>query len=199
MRDIGEVKDRVEQAIARAMEKGSDGDDADIRRLVESPGDDGCIRIPSGCYVIEDTVFIPDGLRVMGAGMDRTVLFRDPVTFRNFGAAGVGVGGDGVIFDNMIKGYTYPVRLILEWGTPAESKKSYPAKCQIRDLWIWNNTTGTGPAEVHVHRNARDFVKEGRDYHLKPKPGYEPYPYPHPLVDKFGSREEGDREICVYE
>lgn len=91
-------------------------------------------------------------------------------------------GGDGVIFGNTIKGFANPILLTLEWGTPQELKSAYPAKDQIRDLWIWDNKTVGGSPQPVINRNAKGFIEKDRDYHTKPKPGYVPYVYPHPLA-----------------
>ena len=96
---------------------------------------------------------------------------------------GIGIrGGDGVIFDNTIQGFRNPILLILEWGTPKHLKASYPAQDQIRDLWIWDNEIQGGPSEPQIDPEASGFIEQDRDYFTQPKPGYEPYPYPHPLA-----------------
>jgi hypothetical protein len=96
---------------------------------------------------------------------------------------GIGIrGGDGVIFGNTLRGFRVPILLILEWGTPDHLKASYPAQDQIRDLWIWDNEVQGGPSAPRIDPEAKGFVEPGRDYFTQPKPGYEPYPYPHPLA-----------------
>ena len=89
-------------------------------------------------------------------------------------------GGGGVIFDNTIRGYDYAVRLIIE---EMQDLSSYPVYHQVHDLWIWDNTHD-GLAEVWVPdwNPHEEFIQENRDYFLYAKPGYTPYPYPHPLV-----------------
>jgi hypothetical protein len=72
--------------------------------------------------------------------------------------------------------------LILEWGTPDRLKASYPAQDQIRDLWIWDNEIQGGPSAPQIDGEAQGFIEEERDFFTEPKPGYEPYVYPHPLV-----------------
>jgi hypothetical protein len=109
--------------------------------------------------------------------------------------AGIAIrGGDGVIFDNTIKGFQNPVLLVLEWGTPDYLKSSYPAKDQIRDLWIWDNDTSGGPSEPVVDETATGFVDQGRDFFTEPKPGYAPFAYPHPLAQggPFDGASEAD-------
>ena len=96
---------------------------------------------------------------------------------------GIGIrGGDGVIFRNRLRGFTRPIVLILEWGTPEDLRASYPAKDQVRDLWIWHNEILDGSLSPEVDAEATGFIELGRDYYTEPKPGYEPYPYPHPLA-----------------
>jgi hypothetical protein len=91
-------------------------------------------------------------------------------------------GGDGLIFENTIKGYKQAIVLCLEFGTPPKLKKSYPARDQIRDMWAWKNTSNGRPVRPTIFHNAKNFIKLDRDYHLKPRPGYQPYTYPHPLT-----------------
>jgi hypothetical protein len=106
-------------------------------------------------------------------------LVEDPV----YKPCGIGIrGGDGVIFGNTLRGFRVPILLILEWGTPDYLKASYPAQDQIRDLWIWDNEVQGGPSAPQIGPEAKGFIEQGRDYFTQPKPGYEPYPYPHPLA-----------------
>jgi hypothetical protein len=106
-------------------------------------------------------------------------MVEDPV----YKQCGIGIrGGDGVIFDNSLRGFKKPILLILEWGTPEGLKSNYPAKDQIRDLWIWDNEIDGGPSMPQIDPEARGFIEQGRDYFVQPKPGYNPYTYPHPLV-----------------
>lgn len=330
------------------------GSQEDVQRLISDPGPDGWSRIPAGCYLIETSLVLPAGARVAGAGMDTTILYRDPdqfaglghpiivsygpsrdtqITglalvgvrrtedtgedygiqfarptdfrvdhcyFTGFGSAGLRVdgpssgvidhnlfadnykaginnlgygvvvygddrwpadtqpgsaealfvednmftgnrhaiaagggahyifrhnlvqgnvvahavdahgpgygwshgtrmveiydniietpqhneaaiairGGDGVVFGNTIRGYQTPILLVVEWGTPDSQKDSYPAKDQIRDLWIWDNDAG----RVVIDQTAQGFVEIGRDLFLEPMPAYTPYTYPHPLA-----------------
>ena len=96
---------------------------------------------------------------------------------------GIGIrGGDGVIFRNTLRGFRAPILLILEWGTPESQKASYPALDQIRELWLWDNATPSGAVVPLLDAEAKGFIRAGRDYFATAKPGYEPYPYPHPLT-----------------
>jgi len=65
------------------------------------------------------------------------------------------------------------------------SKEGYPCTDQIGrgqnqksdPLYIWNNTG------MSITNDNPSYIQSGRDYVLNqgPKPGYTPYPYPHPL------------------
>ncbi len=50
----------------------------DVKQAIEAVGPDGVVRLPEGCYRITTTVIIPPGIKLVGAGADRTILFRDP-------------------------------------------------------------------------------------------------------------------------
>jgi hypothetical protein len=87
-------------------------------------------------------------------------------------------GGTGVIYDNELTGdFSRPVTLTME----SKSNSSYPAQDQIKDLYIWNNrVNGKNATPFVTEGKARECVKENRDYFMKKKAGYTPYPYPHP-------------------
>jgi hypothetical protein len=86
-------------------------------------------------------------------------------------------GGDGVIFDNTIAAaIPYAARFTDESGCTGVT---YPAPDQIREAYVWDNDGG-GPVVVEPDACA-DFIKQDRDYFLKPRPGYTPFAYPHPL------------------
>lgn len=89
-------------------------------------------------------------------------------------------GGDGVIFNNEIKGdITYPIDLMHE-GRDGDGNCSYPCVDQIRQLHLWGNTYNGKESPIKVRHTS--LIKENRDYFLKQKPGYVPYQYPHPLT-----------------
>jgi len=93
-------------------------------------------------------------------------------------------GGGGVIFDNIIKGYTYGVMLMMEDG---QDLSSYPVYHQVHDLYIWNNSTdGLGEVIVQNVNRAPYLIKENRDFFRYPMPDYIPYLYPHPLTMEDG-------------
>jgi hypothetical protein len=53
----------------------------------------------------------------------------------------------------------------------------------LEPVYAWNNTLNGKPAKL---RSASILVQEGRDFFIdKPRPGYKPYTYPHPLVEFF--------------
>lgn len=95
---------------------------------------------------------------------------------------GIGIrGGSGVIFENEIRGYDQPIHLVIEWGTPARLKNTYPVQDQVQNLWIWDNLSDGNPTLPVVHEGSYEMVREGRDYFTDRKPGYVPFTYPHPL------------------
>ncbi len=104
-------------------------------------------------------------------------VIENPVSGTN---SAVGLrGGAGVIFDNVFRGYTYGVILMVESdqvGLP------YPVPQQIHDMYIWNNSYSNRGVVVASSPNSTNLIKENRDYFLYAKPGYTPYTYPHPLT-----------------
>ena len=94
-------------------------------------------------------------------------------TIRNVGTAIGILGGDGVIFNNTLSG---AMLLRLEYASLSGTCEQYPCRGQIRDTYIWNNTP------QNIVNESPDFIKAGRDYYQRPRPGYTPYTYPHPLV-----------------
>jgi hypothetical protein len=54
------------------------GGSEDVQRLVDGAGLDGVVRLPEGCYRITTTIHVPPGTRLTGAGMDKTILYREP-------------------------------------------------------------------------------------------------------------------------
>lgn len=113
--------------------------------------------------------------------------------------------GDALVFNNEAKGYRYAVRMS-NWYY-SDSTLSYPVLYgpgylsgkefgpdhsginppqSDGDAFIWNNKVSP-----FLEDNWNDYPsysnqkpgwwKEGRDYHLIPKPGYKPYPYPYPV------------------
>lgn len=77
-------------------------------------------------------------------------------------------GGGGTIFNNTIQGCGYGVMLSADPGIQEKYK--------VKDMYIWNNTQDGG-----TPLTTGDYI-ENVDYFLYEKPGYVPYPYPHPLA-----------------
>lgn len=86
-------------------------------------------------------------------------------------------GGGGVIFNNTITGYE------LAFYLSQEASDDVP-KCQVKDVWIWNNTLSPGTQEISVYYGDKNPIIEGEHYyrHAPHTFAYEPYPYPHPLT-----------------
>jgi len=99
--------------------------------------------------------------------------------------AGAGIrGGDGVIFNNTMSGTDNPIMLFNDSSLSYnDGCTTYPCPDQIRELYIWNNTQDGKTANVSRWKEIdKLLIQEGRDYFLYPRPGYTPYPYPHPLA-----------------
>lgn len=60
------------------------GDSKDVQNVVDAADADGLARLPAGCYLISTTINIPPGIQLVGAGADKTILYRDPkrITFQ---------------------------------------------------------------------------------------------------------------------
>jgi hypothetical protein len=102
--------------------------------------------------------------------------------------AGAGIrGGSGVIWGNVWNGVSHGVVVSLEDPPPAHPLAVYPALDQIGnpgDLYIWNNISTGDSVYKSPTSNPRGidyWLRLGRDYFTTAKPGYRPYPYPHPL------------------
>ena len=70
--------------------------------------------------------------------------------------------------------HSFPILLILEWGTPDSLKAEYPAYDQIQDLYIWDNQMGGGHSKPQVDETGIGFIEASRDYFTEPAPGYPP-------------------------
>lgn len=130
-------------------------------------------------------------------------------------------GGTGVVFNNTLAGFTAGIdvanyrsseqlrELCGKWGicdgkNPIdgnEEPNGYPARDQIgrstrqvlEPLYEWNNTLDGKDADVHVSTGAQ-HIKEDRDFFNDTRrPGYKPYPYPHPLSRQWPRRTPEDR------
>lgn len=113
-------------------------------------------------------------------------------------------GGTGVVFNNKVSGiYSDPNILIDNVRTYEGYCISYPCQDQIgrgRDEWLWTNENPFPPQTLEpayqwnnvyadkgvsikfkVINSCENVLKEGRDFYNAQKPGYIPYPYPHPM------------------
>lgn len=54
------------------------GTSQDVQQIVNNVGPDGIASLPEGCYRMAATVNIPAGIQLVGAGVDKTILYRDP-------------------------------------------------------------------------------------------------------------------------
>lgn len=111
-------------------------------------------------------------------------------------------GGDGVIFENVFdlgnrwtggphSGDPIGIYVTIESdysdGTCLRPPVEYPTEDQTTDLYIWGNTDYQGKANNNVSTGGDNwnrcdaFIKKDCDYHFGPRPGYQPYAYPHPL------------------
>ena len=57
------------------------GGSQDVQQLVNSASPGGVVRLPEGCYRITSTIRISPCTLLIGAGVDRTILYRDPDEF----------------------------------------------------------------------------------------------------------------------
>jgi hypothetical protein len=90
-------------------------------------------------------------------------------------------GGDGVIFNNAFNKVTYGI--LLSNTTGSGTSFQYPALDQTRMLYAWNNTVNGKQLKIKVREGHDHLFQEGRDFFNHEMPGYEPYTYPHPLVE----------------
>lgn len=87
-------------------------------------------------------------------------------------------GGGGVIFNNTVTGYT-------KWAYLTQEAWDEVSKCQVKDVWVWNNNIPQSCQEIYVVNDPnKNQIIEGRDYfrHAPHTFTYELYPYPHPLI-----------------
>ncbi|MBS1632651.1 MAG: right-handed parallel beta-helix repeat-containing protein [Bacteroidetes bacterium] len=113
--------------------------------------------------------------------------------------------GEAVVYNNEISGYRYAVTLSnWFWGGTQQpypvlygpgylSGKAFGPKHKGSrsprgdgDVFIWDNKVDPFLEDKWnvfppFYNDEPVWWKEGRDYHLKPKPGYKPYPYPYPV------------------
>ena len=121
-------------------------------------------------------------------------------------------GGTGVVFNNSVSGKYDDVNILLDNVRTYEGYcTSWPCRDQIgrgKDQWLWtadnphppqasepayqwNNvyTDNGSNLRFKVINGCENVLKEGRDFYNAQKPGYTPYPYPHPMRQNESSPE----------
>jgi len=85
-------------------------------------------------------------------------------------------GGSGVIWGNQID------NTIQRWvHIGIDTYVSYPDPYMVTDTYFWDNYHG-GVVQTDVYSVAETkYTRKDHEYFMYPKPGYVPYPYPHPL------------------
>lgn len=120
--------------------------------------------------------------------------------------AGIAIrNGEAVVFNNEVRGYQYAASMS-NWyfgGTaqpyPVKYGPGYLSGIKFGpehrgtalpqgegDVFFWDNKNypfleDAADSSSGFHNFEPEWWKEGRDYHLVPKPGYKPYPYPYPV------------------
>lgn len=54
------------------------GDSQDVQQMINTASTDGVAHLPQGCFRITTTINMPTCTRLVGAGADKTILYRDP-------------------------------------------------------------------------------------------------------------------------
>ncbi len=91
-------------------------------------------------------------------------------------------GGGGVVFGNTIRDYGSAITLTLDFDSKIDWSAPYPIPEQIGNMWLWDNTWKDEPVQPQVPRRSAEHIQLYRDYFTRPLPGYQPFPYPHPLT-----------------
>lgn len=142
------------------------------------------------------------------AGSRSWEVYGNHLTYRGDDYQGTGIamrGGDGVVFDNLIDyegstelGIAHTLRLELEADCPTYAEPPQqvpglprPVRGQTVGAWIWNNErvwpggSNNDDREIYLTNGSsfdcRYYFREGQEYFFFPKPGYQPFTYPHPL------------------
>lgn len=93
-------------------------------------------------------------------------------------------GGDGVVFNNTMTNFIGD-SIILFVNEICPGCGDYPCSDQTREAYIWGNTNNGNPVNgtpTECQTTPGEYVlRENRDIFNYEKPGYTPYPYPHPL------------------
>jgi hypothetical protein len=163
-------------------------------------------------------VVYPDGSTYGERGLVSYEVYNSTFLGNSLGGTAIAFrGGTGVAFFNHSDGFENNFIYLAcycgcsqgAWGGGGYCKPGpyvYPFEDQvgrgpdsdgdgIRDLepvYTWNNMVTKRPVEVEAE--CTEFIQAGRDYYMsQPRPGYIPYPYPHPrtLGDYAGTRALG--------
>ncbi len=117
------------------------------------------------------------------------------------------IGGTGVVWGNTFTGtgwvgnhIGFYIKALINGDSPSGGGGSYyfdqpgrgrdsrpytggtrPAQ-NLEPVYVWNNTINGAPAPISFNSGASQYLKAGVDViNNTKKPGYSPYPYPHPL------------------
>jgi len=92
-------------------------------------------------------------------------------------ATGVGFrGGSGVCWGNSFSsGFYHWVKLLID------THRDYPDPYMVKDTYFWDNYADGVLATDVAYKENPTYTKKGREYFMYKKPGYVPYPYPHPM------------------
>ena len=100
-------------------------------------------------------------------------------------------GGDGVIYNNTVNGYTWAVAFFIESGQGGDYPNDYPISHQVREYYVWNNGgTRTGEATVSSLYSSNLYIQKDRDWFNYALDGYTGYTYPHPLTQEEEEEQE---------
>ncbi|MHC4917235.1 MAG: hypothetical protein ACYTGB_17290, partial [Planctomycetota bacterium] len=76
------LQKRIRAQVAAALKAPRDGEET-IRKLLAAAQPGSTVKVPAGCYRISSSISVPPGVRLTGAGLERTVLYRDPAKSAN--------------------------------------------------------------------------------------------------------------------
>ncbi len=79
-----------------------------------------------------------------------------------------------------VSGKPYGIFLAIEDADGCSSKAAYPVPDQTTDLYLWGNSNNNVSMGGDNWTDCAKWFKEGRDFHIMPRPGYVAYVYPHP-------------------
>lgn len=85
----------VQAAICSAIDGSMCSNGAVIGEIIHAAASGSIVQLPEGCFEVEGCIELPEGVNVMGAGMARTILCRDPIRCQNQENPIFQVSGDG--------------------------------------------------------------------------------------------------------